>query len=180
MASFVKGGKQAENPRDGRIILDEAGILRLRAISMLILSEKGWTLRAIGKVFNASPSMVGHVIKEIPAAAVEHYAPMARNLLGGLPGLEGLGRPVRKKVRLRRPRGKIIPRSAPLTVPMLSPTASGGPEGRRLRAQAGIDACCTEAIERFGSVARAAKALRITPARIKAALAREKSKESEP
>lgn len=173
MGTFAdSGGAQTEGSGAGRIRLGRTGSLRLRASLMLVLYEKGWSLRQLAGVFGVrSPSTIHADIRAIPPEAAERFKALAADMLGDIPNPDEFNRgaakpppqpPEPRIARTRRP---------PMVLPWARTHPS--PEARRLAAEAAIDARCLEALERRrGGVREAAKALGITAARVRAAVVR--------
>jgi hypothetical protein len=165
-------GRQVDAP-DAGVKLDAAGCYRLQDVLMLAMDEAGYTLREIAAFFSMNSSTVHRRLRQIPEAVRRHFAPVVADLVKWFPKPPGKGRkgprtvPGRRKVRRMR-------------VDAISSGRSATPEQRRLAAEAELDARCLEAVERYGRIPDAARALGIQARRVKAAVERSRRPEVGP
>lgn len=170
MATFAKpSGAPVEAEPVRRVRMSDLEVERLRAATILVMYERGWSLRALAKVFGVSSSTIFNDLRAIPPEAASRLRGLAGGFFGRLPNPDGLG-PAKGRRQLRLAPQARRPVRLAVRVPFRE---NPSPEARRLAAEAAIDARCLEALERSGGrVGKAARELGVAPKRVRAALSR--------
>lgn len=180
MPSIVdsSGAEKPASSNRGRLRLSPKEVARFRGALMLAMDRRGWSLRQLGAIFGAAASTIADDLKAIPAEAATRFDKLAGGLTDALPTPEQMEAFVRSyaraKARKKKPRGRGRWGDGVASLSVRVPhRANPSPQSRRLAAEAAIDARCLEVLAGCrGDVPKAAKALGITPARVRAAVVR--------